>query len=277
MPELPEVEHTRRNLDRWLTGATITETLVHDPRAVKPSADAFVRGTQGRKVTHVGRRGKWLRFELDDGAFVFGHLGMTGWFEIAESGSAPRRFERVGFDVTRRGKKQRVAYVDARRLGGLVLAHEDTKTWRKLGPDPLIEGIDVRHLRSALADEKVRSIKEVLLDQTVIAGIGNIQSIEALWKAGIDPRSRALSLTPKDVTALARGLRWSIDRTLAGLEKSGTAAESLVSSGAANPFMIYGRKGTPCPRCRTTLARIEIGGRTTTFCPGCQQRRKAKR
>ena len=273
MPELPEVEYTRRNLDRWMRGATIDAAIVRDAKAVKPSAAAFVRGVEGRKVRALERRGKWLRFTLDDGSLVFAHLGMPGWFELAEAGGVARRFERVAFDVSRRGKKLRVSYVDARRLGGLALAHEDTKTWKKLGPDPEIEGIDVARLRAELAAEKKRTIKEVLLDQTVLAGIGNIQSVEALWKAGIDPRTRASKLGAKDVAALARGLRWTIDRTLADLATRGSAAETLVSAGAKNPFTIYGRKGTPCPRCKATLARIELGGRTTTFCPGCQKRR----
>lgn len=273
MPELPEVEYTRKNLDRWMRGATIDAAIVRDPKAVKPSASSFARGVEGRKVRALDRRGKWLRFTLDDGALVFAHLGMTGWFELAEAGGVARRFERVAFDLSRRGKKLRVSYVDARRLGGLALAHDDTKTWKKVGPDPLLEGIDVARLRAELAVEKTRSIKEVLLDQTVLAGIGNIQSVEALWKAGIDPRSRASKLAAKDVAALARGLRWTIDRTLADLASRGTAAETLVSAGAKNPFTIYGRKGTPCPRCKATLARIELGGRTTTFCPGCQKRR----
>ena len=101
------------------------------------------------------------------------------------------------------------------------------------------------------------------MDQTVLAGVGNIQAIEALWKAGIDPRCKAGSVSMSDLEAIASGLRWTIQRTLGDLEKSGLGAE--------NPFCIYGRQGEPCPRCGRTLERVVLGGRTTTFCPGCQQ------
>ena len=103
------------------------------------------------------------------------------------------------------------------------------------------------------------------MDQRVLAGVGNIQAIEALWKAKIDPRSRASTLERADVVRIAAGLRWTIARTLADLEKG--------DDGVENPFTIYGRRGTPCPRCKTLLARVELGGRTTTFCPGCQTRK----
>ena len=103
------------------------------------------------------------------------------------------------------------------------------------------------------------------MDQTILAGIGNIQAIEGLWKAGIDPRSRASAIDRADLAKLTRALRWTIARTLADLEKDGPRPD--------NPFRIYGRKGEPCPRCRTPLERIDLGGRTTTFCPGCQARK----
>ena len=109
------------------------------------------------------------------------------------------------------------------------------------------------------------SIKETLMDQKVLAGVGNIQAIEALWKAGIDPRSPASALDRQDMDAVVRGLRWTVRRTLADLEKG--------EGGKDNPFVIYGRKGAECPRCGATLERIILGGRTTTLCPGCQTRR----
>jgi formamidopyrimidine-DNA glycosylase len=103
------------------------------------------------------------------------------------------------------------------------------------------------------------------MDQTVLAGVGNIQAIEALWKAGVDPRSRAAALETGDVRRIASGLRWTIKRTLADLAKNGMDE-------GESPFRIYGRKGEPCPRCGEALERIILGGRTTTFCPGCQRR-----
>jgi formamidopyrimidine-DNA glycosylase len=263
MPELPEVEHTRRNLDRWLRGARVTGVNTHDARVVRPlAARSFVRQLTGARVEAVERRGKWIRVRLAGGLRLFVHLGMTGWFEPSQLGAAPLRFERVAFDVARGAKRSRVSFVDPRRWGRLVLAHEDIETWSALGPDPLSDGVDPVSLRQRLARSKSRTIKEALLDQSVLAGVGNIQAIEALWKAKIDPRSQANALSAAQVRSLVRALHWTIERTLKDLAKG--------DHGAKNPFRVYGRKGEPCPRCGTEFERIELAGRTTTFCPGCQ-------
>src|SRR5262249_20070967 len=158
------------------------------------------------------------------------------------------RFERVHFDLERDGARSRVAYVDARRWGRLVLTRADTATWRALGPDPLADGIDIEALAAKLARTK-RSIKVALLDQRLLAGVRNIHAIGALWRARIDPRSRASRLAPKPLRALVRGVHWTIERTLADLAKG----EGL----GGNPFRIYGKQDEPCPRCGHRLARIE--------------------
>jgi formamidopyrimidine-DNA glycosylase len=283
MPELPEVEYTRRNLERWMRGRTIVGVVATDPLLVRPkSPREFVSAVTGQSIATIERRGKWLRFVLTEvppkagrrsdragrETTIYAHLGMTGWFEQAPS-AEPLRFQRVGFELERRGKRTRVAYVDSRRWGRLWIAEAPVPAWTALGPDPLNDGIDVPALATKLGRRK-RAIKEVLLDQGVLAGVGNIQAIEALWKAGIDPRSPADALSRADVRAIAHGLRWTIARTLADLEKPGGGLGS-------GPFRIYGKKGAPCPRCDRTLARIELGGRTTTFCPGCQKRRRRRR
>lgn len=263
MPELPEVEYTRRNLDRWMRGARVTRVNTRDARIVRPlAARRFVQQLRGARVEAVERRGKWIRVRLAGGLRLFVHLGMTGWFEPSQLGAAPLRFERVAFDLARGSQRSRVSFVDPRRWGRLVLAHEDIETWSALGPDPLSDGVDPVVLRQRLARSKSRTIKEALLDQSVLAGVGNIQAIEALWKAKIDPRSRANALSAAHVRALVRALHWTIERTLKDLAKG--------EHGAKNPFRVYGRKGEPCPRCGTTFDRIELAGRTTTFCHGCQ-------
>jgi formamidopyrimidine-DNA glycosylase len=256
VPELPEVEHVRRKLRRWLVGARIVAAEAGDRLVFQGDA----RSLRGRTVERVDRRGKWLRLALDDGRKIFSHLGMTGDYRLGGSD----RFERVRLEVERRGKRSVVRYVDPRRWGRIVVATDDIRTWSRLGPDPLHDGIDVARLSEKLARRKRRSVKEALMDQTVLAGIGNIQAIEALWKAKVDPRSKAAAVGPAEVRAIARGLRWTIGRTLADLAR--------LDQGAENPFKIYGRRGTPCPRCGGTLERYELGGRTTTSCPGCQQR-----
>jgi formamidopyrimidine-DNA glycosylase len=251
MPELPEVEHARRCLERWLGGQTVTR--------------AFSRTLVGRDVTSVERRGKWLRLTLSDGLLLFSHLGMTGRWLRRAPGDPPERWERARVDVE--GASAR--YVDPRRFGRLVVSRRELPAWSALGPDPLADGVDTGALGRALA-RRSRTVKEALMDQAVLAGVGNILATEALWSARIDPRSRTNALSPGEVSAVARGLRAAIVRGLALQE--GDEPSYVQDARAANPFRIYGRAGEPCPRCRTVMKRIVLGGRGTTFCPACQRR-----
>ncbi len=262
MPELPEVEYTRQRLSHWLGRGRVVACEVHDARLVRPARpDAVAASVVGCTVMRVERRGKWLRLVLDRGPFVFVHLAMTGWFELAPT-DEPLRHERARITVLHRKKKTRVAYVDARRWGRWIASPAEIAPWVALGPDPLAEKLDPDALHAKLARRKKQSIKEALLDQTLLAGVGNIHAAEALWKAAIDPRSPAASITPKELRAIVRAIGWTITRTLKDL--------ALGDAGKADPWMVYGHKGLPCRRCKTTLVRIELGGRTTTFCPGCQ-------
>jgi formamidopyrimidine-DNA glycosylase len=269
MPELPEVEYTRQNLVRWIGHARIESVRTSDARIVRPKRpSAFVSGLTGRIVDRIERRGKWLKLTLDDGHLLFVHLGMTGWFEHVRRGQADLRFDRIRLDVVKSGKRSRIVYVDARRWGRLVLANDDIPTWKSLGPDPLDDGIDLDALERKLSRRTKRSIKEALMDQGVLAGVGNVQATEALWKAKIDPRSKAGAVSRTDLKAIASGLRWTIARTLADLAKGG--------AGAKNPLRIYGRQGEPCPRCRHALEHVVLGGRTTIYCPKCQKLRSSR-
>jgi formamidopyrimidine-DNA glycosylase len=267
MPELPDVEKMRRDLDRWSRGAKIVAARSTDRRILRPTVpNAFGRALVGRTVQGVARRGKWLRFELDDGTKLFSHLGMTGWWVASDSSADAARFERARIDLAGRAERSSVRYVDSRRFGRLVASKDDITEWRELGPDPLADGIDVRALSAVFAKRR-RSIKDVLMDQTVLAGIGNILATEALWHARIDPRSRASALSPEDAKTLVRGLRTAIDRELAARD---------VAEGAEwrDTFFAYGHTGDRCPRDRSTFVRVVQAGRTTTFCRKCQIRRR---
>jgi formamidopyrimidine-DNA glycosylase len=277
MPELPEVEHTRQNLIRWgVVGSRIAKVTTTDKRIVRPKTPrAFVSGLKDKTISAIDRKGKWLRFSFakEEEKKLYVHLGMTGWFENpnevlvnplqsarAADGADPLRFERVRFELV---GGQDVVYVDPRRWGQMILTDEEIEGWTSLGPDPLEEGIDVKRLVKRLAKRKKQSIKEALMDQSVLAGVGNIHAIESLWKAEIDPRSSAAAIDEEAMRAIAKGLRWTIKRTLVDLDKGREVK--------TNPFKIYGRVGEPCPRCATELDRFDLGGRTTTCCPGCQQ------
>ena len=271
MPELPEVEFARRHLARWMRGAAIASAHVADTRIVRgASARATERALAGRVVESVVRRGKWLRLALDDGALVFSHLGMTGKWVARSMTDDALRSERIRIDLRRGKVLSSVRYVDPRLFGRFVVAREDIAAWGTLGPDPLADGVDSEALAIAFARLR-RTVKEALMDQTVIAGVGNILATEALWRARIDPRSRTDSLTRADVRALARGVDAAIASSLAA--ESGDEITYVEEAGAPNPFRIYGRGGEPCPRCKTPLARIVLGGRGTVFCKMCQRHR----
>ncbi|MGD0677127.1 MAG: DNA-formamidopyrimidine glycosylase family protein [Polyangiaceae bacterium] len=263
MPELPDVEMTRRDLERWLVGAIVTTAETEDARLSRPASPrGFEHALVGRTFERVERRGKWLRLDLDDGGKVFSHLGMTGGWVRAVLGAPVVRFERARIDVVLRGRAFSVRYVDARRFGRLLAVREDIADWTALGPDPLTDGIDVRRLSEALARGR-RSVKEIVMDQRVFAGVGNILANEGLWIARIDPRSAGNALLlPADARAIARGLRRAIARELADRKR--------YTEGRAGSFFVYGRAGQPCLRCGKQLSRVVLGGRATVFCPGCQ-------
>jgi formamidopyrimidine-DNA glycosylase len=267
MPELPEVEYAARSLRGWLNGKKITAA------AVPPSKVAggdLAHQIVGRTVTSIERRGKWMRLHLSGGSTLYSHLGMTGKWVKRRASDGPERFERARIDV--RGASAR--YLDMRMFGRLrVLPKGETlPRWGELGPDPLVDGIDVDALQARLGRTR-RSIKETLLDQTVLAGVGNIQASEALWRAKIHPggSAQAVARDRKRVAALAKGIRDSIDYTLRaqGPEDEITYVEE---PGSDNPFKVYDRGGAPCPRCKTKIRRVVQGGRSTYYCPHCQPR-----
>jgi formamidopyrimidine-DNA glycosylase len=257
MPELPEVEVAGRALRGWLVGAAVI--AVHTRRT--PVVEGRLHALRGQRCLTVDRRGKWLRlvFERD---VVFSHLGMTGkWIARAPGGpSEPHEHVRLELD----GRS--VRYVDPRRFGRVLRTTEPPRAFASLGPDALVDGVDPARLRGR------RAIKDVLLDQSVLAGVGNIQATEALFHAGIHPTRAADALSTTERAALAEAIGSTLRRTLA-LE-DGTEITYLGEKGARNPFVVYGRAGEPCPRCARPLDAVVQAGRTSTFCARCQPARR---
>ena len=267
MPELPEVEYARVSLEHWLRGATIESIEVGDGRILDGSAARLQRSLVGERVRAVDRRGKWLRVALEHGA-LFSHLGMTGkWVRVKPTET--RRFERLRIDARLRGASRSVRYLDPRLFGRLVFADDgELPEWGALGPDPLHDGLDRDALFEAL-QRRSAPIKPTLMDQALIAGLGNIQVTEALFFARIDPRRPSRSLSKKEVNALVRGTDKTLRKTLA--DQVGPEIMYVEEPGAENPFSIYGRGGEPCPRCGEKLHKIVLGGRGTVFCTSCQR------
>ncbi len=266
MPELPEVEVGARLLKAALVGKKIVRAKFAISRVLKGAGpQAAAKLVAGRTVEEVERRGKWVRIALSGGAAIFSHFGMTGKWLLRSPNDATERFERGRLDLARAS----VRYRDPRVLGQLVISRDGTapKAWRALGPDPLHDGVDAKRLYEKF-QRTHQSIKETLLDQRVAAGVGNIQAAETLWRAKIDPRKPADAIDRAQAKKIARAIVDSIQFTLALQEGPEI---TYVEEGAENPFKVYGRKGEPCPRCKTKLVRIEQGGRGTVFCPRCQR------
>jgi formamidopyrimidine-DNA glycosylase len=267
VPELPEVETIRQQLAPRVEGRTLAAVEVLDPRLTRPLDPREVAAElQGERVVSVERRGKYLVARLEGGAALLVHLRMTGSF-----GFEPVTHERavVGLE-----DGTRLVYRDVRRFGTwLVVAGNEVEPYldAKNGPEPLGPRFTSRWLAAQLARRRA-ALKTVLLDQRVVAGLGNIYADEALWRAQLNPLRTASSLTPDEVRRLHRAIRAAL-RT--GIARQGSTLRDYTtpdgSAGAMQrEFRVYGRGGEPCPRCRAPIARTRVGGRGTWYCPVCQ-------
>ncbi len=269
MPELPEVEIWRENLERWLKGQRIHKA--HVP-------DALLRGDQSRRkveaaltgatIRGVARRGKFLVVDLGrTRSRVLVHLGMTGTFERVPEHTKLPKFTRVYLGLSH---GERLAFLDARRLGEFrLVTDKEQRRLQALGVEPLSREFTVARLY-ALTRKSTRPIKIFLMDQKRIAGIGNIHAAEILFLAGIHPERSSSGLSRGDCGRLARAIR----RELRGeLARSRSEELRYLQQGGENRFRVYGHAGEPCPRCATSLAKLVQGGRSSYYCPLCQPKR----
>ncbi len=274
MPELPEVEFARRALVRWFDGRKLVRTE-GDPklRTFRDSDVGIFAATKGSLVSAT-RKGKYLMLGFSSGLGAVAHLGMTGKF-LKRSPSDEVKWSRARFVLD---SGDVIHFQDARMFGHIdaVPASElpKRKSVAKLGVDPLNDGLTVAQLKEAIGSSK-QPLKVALMDQERIAGLGNIHAAEALFRATLHPARTADSLGSTEWTALAKAIR---DTIAFALELDGDAdeIEYVEEPGAKNPFLIYGRAGTPCSRCKTKVQSFTQGGRTTHSCPKCQPKKKGK-
>ena len=277
MPELPEVETVRRGLAGAMVGRRIDRVVVARRDLRRRLPDDFEDRVAGRVVTALGRRAKYLVFALDDGAAVLAHLGMSGRMSIdrAAAGRAARRHEHVVFALD---DGVAIRYADPRRFGLMALAEpgglDDHELLAGLGPEPVSEAFDGPALARALAGRRV-SIKAALLDQRVVAGLGNIYACEALFAAGISPRRQAASLGAGRAAALASAIRETLEEAIAA--GGSTLRDHAAPDGALgyfqHRFKVYDRAGRPCPGCDCAqgVRRIVQSGRSSFYCPRRQR------
>jgi formamidopyrimidine-DNA glycosylase len=269
MPELPEVEFAGRHLKKWLTGRRIVKVEVDATRIVRPATPRSVqKALTGRTLQHLERRAKYLLLTFDEDVGVMSHLGMTGKWVRRTHGES-ERFSRLRLHLS---QGDVVHYADVRLFGAFkVLAAtklHDIPAVAALGPDPLTDGLDGKTLGARLARTS-RPVKVALMDQSLLAGIGNIQAAEALYRAKLNPKRPARSLDRAELNRLAKAIHATIAHTLASQgEADGTI--TYVEQGGENPFLVYDRLGERCRRCKTEFTRFTQSGRTTYSCPGCQ-------
>ena len=264
MPELPEVETYRSALEPRLVGRTFRRVTILDPRLTRPLEPVEVEAElEGERVTAVERRGKYLVIRFASGIALLVHLRMTGGFPTEATTHERAVVELSGGD--------RLVYRDVRRFGTwLVLGPDELDAYlgARLGPEPLGRGFTPAYLGRRLEGRRA-PVKALLLDQRIVAGLGNIYVDEALWRARIHPLRPGGELDEDELRALARGIRAAIRR---GIERQGAdlGDGAYTVGGMQDEFRVYGRTGEPCPRCRSPIEKTWVAGRGTHYCPGCQ-------
>ena len=277
MPELPEVETYVRALEPLLLGKTVLKAEVRWPRTIAaPDAARFTDLVRGRRFSSFNRRGKYMLFGLDSGETLVVHLRMTGELRLLpptqpDAGTAPPPIDKhthVLFDLD---TSEQLRYRDTRKFGRIWLVDDSATVVGNLGPEPLDEDFLPQTLSQLLAGRKA-SIKSLLLNQTVLAGVGNIYADEALFRAGIDPRRAGGSLALEETKRLHLALR---DVLLAGIEAQGSTVQNYApptgaKGGFQEQFQVFRRSGEPCFTCGTPVSRTVLSQRSTHFCPACQ-------
>ncbi|MDR2300862.1 MAG: bifunctional DNA-formamidopyrimidine glycosylase/DNA-(apurinic or apyrimidinic site) lyase [Deltaproteobacteria bacterium] len=277
MPELPEAETMARDLNSRVADQTISEVLVSFDKIVASDLSTFAPTLIGQKIERVGRIGKWIKFDLSSGGALLAHLKMTGQFVMGDwpgdlSGEWPAH-TRAAFLLTGENSRQTLFYRDIRKFGRLrAFSPDGLRDFLKelgLGPDPL--KLEPADFHSIVSGKKAR-LKQVLLDQGVIAGLGNIYVDESLFAAALSPFRLATTLSPEETSNLLT----QIQRVLAkAIELRGSTVENYQGLEGPGSFqdhhLVYGKHGQNCPKCGEGLAKGRVGGRGTTYCPACQK------
>ena len=273
MPELPEVETVVRDLRAArLIGRRIVRARVFWNKTVAaPDPAKFARDIRSRKILALSRRGKFIAAALSGDRTLLVHLRMSGHVDVAPAGSRPRRHDRVVWTLD---DGRHLRFEDTRKFGRVWLVDDPAQVLGELGPEPL--AISPAAFAAGLA-ARARLLKPLLLDQTFLAGVGNIYSDEALWAARLHPRRRADALSSAQVAALLRAIQAVLRKGIRNLGTTFGAGKThfVLPRGERGRnqehLNAYGQTGAPCPRCGTPIRRILVGQRSTHFCPKCQR------
>lgn len=265
MPELPEVETIVRQLRPACVGRQIVRVTIKWKRHIAtPSATTFARRIRGQHIQNINRRAKYLVFGLSND-FLLIHLKMSGDLTVVPRTAPPDKHAHTIFHLDDGAE---LRFSDTRKFGRVYLVGDPHDITGHLGPEPLADSFTAKNLGEILTSRH-RQLKPLLLDQTALAGIGNIYADESLHRAKLHPLRPSHTLTPTEIRALWRSLR----RTLtAAIQNHGSSIDWMYRGGDhQNHLRAYGRTGQPCPVCHAPIRRILIGQRSTHFCPTCQQ------
>lgn len=271
MPELPEVETIVRSLQEKLIGLQISKVQIFLKKCIQGSCLNFEKNLVGRKISAIERRGKYIIIHLDHDQALIIHLRMTGSLRFLLPTMPLDKHTHLL--ITFQNHPCQLRFIDQRQFGRLCLVKKGEKKCLpilgKLGPEPL--QINIRQFKQMI-NGKRRIIKSLLLDQTFIAGIGNIYADEVLYRSGINPRQVSESLPPQKIAPLFKNLQVLLRQAI---QQRGTSVRTYVDAqGAPGGFqkflMVYGREGEDCLKCGAIIVREKIAGRSTYYCPRCQ-------
>ena len=268
MPELPEVEVSRMGISPHVIGHTVTEIIVRNPQLRWPVPEE-IRQIEGQVIRRVSRRAKYLLLETDIGSAIV-HLGMSGSLRVLPASAAPGKHDHVDLVLS---SGELLRYNDPRRFGAWLWQAQNGQhmVLSKLGPEPLSDDFSTDYLLEK-ARGKRTAIKQLIMDNRVVVGIGNIYANESLFRAGIHPKRAAGNLSRQRMAALVA----EIKAVLAfAIEQGGTTLKDFKHADGkpgyfAQELQVYGKGGEPCPRCGKLLSEMKIGQRTTVYCSRCQ-------
>lgn len=276
MPELPEVETVVRDLRAArLSGRTILSVAVYWPAMVAGPVREFCRQLEGRTIQALSRRGKFIVVKLSDGWSLLVHLRMTGQFRLALPTDLREKHEHLVLTID---DGRQIRYRDTRKFGRWRLVRDIASHLSQLGPEPLSPGFSPARLQQALS-RRSGMLKPLLLNQQVVAGLGNIYVDEALWEAGLHPRQSVAALAAADFRRLHAAIRLVLRRgirargTTLGYGKTNFRGLQEREGGNQRSLKVFRRTGEECPRCGTSIERLRVAQRSSHVCPVCQQAR----
>jgi len=271
MPELPEVETIRRDLEKLIVGKKVLDIETNSPKQVQPSLEVVKKAIVGTTIKKVQRRAKVLQLFFSNDAIIIVHLKLTGRLLVRNKSDRPDDWQHI--TVSLDGGKE-LRFADARKFGWFRLVKDEKelqKILKEFGPEPF-DDLNLSVFKKILSSTS-QPVKIILMDQQKIAGVGNIYANEALFLAGIDPRRAANKVSEKETEKLYHSLEEVLK---AGLRYRGASdqyyLDALGQKGAYQEhFLVYGRQGQKCPNCSGLIKRIAVGGRGTFYCPACQK------